>query len=635
MNNILDLLEISGFNNIDYYNRIDSKYLIGFGDYKKDLLIFCNLEEPELKKSFIKQNILGDLKSKITGLLKSEGFVYDKISVIIVVDSLDKISRIEKEMKFYRCFFCSKNYISIYRKISKSMRSYTKFSIFKDFGHTFQINFGQVTGFKMIPSSDVSEVYLFPINAKSLLELSYVVRLETQNKIKTENEVIANYYQRLLEESKVNQIRSYIQQGKYFFNNILVTWKINPSDFSRDRGVRVYGSNNSAFGKIKLPKETASIRIIDGQHRLYGFSSVKDEFKNGTLLVVAFPERLPEEEAEAFVNINSKQTPVNTNILWDLYSITERGKKRGKISSFVKWFNGKSGNSYFQNKINIPSYSKPKGQMKIGNICKTLLDQKISLTKRKTVSGKISKFYELIENSLNRTWVDNFFLTNNGFNVAMRIFKMFGEKLPNEVTKTAFSAGLKSFFKNKDPQKIEADTSSEGSRGTISLDILKEAYYFEQGNSIEKILINKKILIEGLSDWQGTFETDLRFAIFKILNKIPGGFKWNISQIPQKVLDKEEKVRNTHHEDIAGFVQDIPVELTRLEYWCYSEIIKKNKTLFIDLSNFIKDIKNLNKIRVDSRHYRSGKFFTYDSKKEYIEKTMNMYPYIQKILNQT
>jgi DNA sulfur modification protein DndB len=58
--------------------------------------------------------------------------------------------------------------------------------------------------------------------------------------------------------------------------------------------------------------------MIDGQHRLYGFSSIEDRFLDQNIVVVAF-ERLPkEEEANLFVTINHEQKSVPKHLLDDL-----------------------------------------------------------------------------------------------------------------------------------------------------------------------------------------------------------------------------------------------------------------------------------------------------------------------------
>jgi DGQHR domain-containing protein len=58
--------------------------------------------------------------------------------------------------------------------------------------------------------------------------------------------------------------------------------------------------------------------IIDGQHRLYGYSPIDDKFLDHSVIVVAF-EMLPKaDEASLFVTINHEQRSVPKHLLDDL-----------------------------------------------------------------------------------------------------------------------------------------------------------------------------------------------------------------------------------------------------------------------------------------------------------------------------
>lgn len=61
------------------------------------------------------------------------------------------------------------------------------------------------------------------------------------------------------------------------------------------------------MGILYLPDRYRSAWIIDGQHRLYGFSPIDDKYLDHNIVVVAF-ETLPKaEEANLFVTINHEQ----------------------------------------------------------------------------------------------------------------------------------------------------------------------------------------------------------------------------------------------------------------------------------------------------------------------------------------
>ena len=76
--------------------------------------------------------------------------------------------------------------------------------------------------------------------------------------------------------------------------------------------------NAVVFGQLYLPDRYRSAWIIDGQHRLYGFSPIDDKYLDQNVIVVAF-EQLPKaEEANLFVTINHEQKSVPKHLLDDL-----------------------------------------------------------------------------------------------------------------------------------------------------------------------------------------------------------------------------------------------------------------------------------------------------------------------------
>jgi len=73
-----------------------------------------------------------------------------------------------------------------------------------------------------------------------------------------------------------------------------------------------------AYGTLYLPDRYRSAWIIDGQHRLYGFSPLEDKFLDQNVIVVAFERMAKGEEAQLFVTINHEQKSVPKHLLDDL-----------------------------------------------------------------------------------------------------------------------------------------------------------------------------------------------------------------------------------------------------------------------------------------------------------------------------
>ena len=78
----------------------------------------------------------------------------------------------------------------------------------------------------------------------------------------------------------------------------------------------VAGGSTSRNGGVKegITEDYNTAWVIDGQHRLYGYSKSKWKSKH-TIPVVAF-ENLPvEEQTKMFIDINHKQKSVSRNLL--------------------------------------------------------------------------------------------------------------------------------------------------------------------------------------------------------------------------------------------------------------------------------------------------------------------------------
>lgn len=150
--------------------------------------------------------------------------------------------------------------------------------------------------------------FCFVTTPRHLLKISFV------NHRSLNDPEGAPTYQRLVSRSRMRDIGNFIKEGGYFPNNLII-------NFTRNvRFEKVAGdeSTGSVFGHLYLPDRYRSAWIIDGQHRLYGFSPIDDKYLDQNIVVVAF-ETLPKaEEANLFVTINHEQKSVPKHLLDDL-----------------------------------------------------------------------------------------------------------------------------------------------------------------------------------------------------------------------------------------------------------------------------------------------------------------------------
>lgn len=152
--------------------------------------------------------------------------------------------------------------------------------------------------------------YSFSVEPIVLLKISFVLHRTVSDMAAFES------YQRMVNKARIKEIENYINDEGFFPNSIIINFNTKkPLRF--DEVKECEHCSQSDLGILHLPNRYHSAFIIDGQHRLYGYGNTEWKSKN-TIPVVAF-ENLPNEpQTRIFVDINSKQKPVPTNLLMTL-----------------------------------------------------------------------------------------------------------------------------------------------------------------------------------------------------------------------------------------------------------------------------------------------------------------------------
>ena len=149
------------------------------------------------------------------------------------------------------------------------------------------------------------EVFLFSLNVKKLLEICYVSRRKD-----------LTGFQRILSNKKIISIRNAIQSEESitFPNSIIVSTK---GDLQFKKLLNE--DNIPEVGMLTLPSSYCSMKVVDGQHRLYGFAKLDDDvIQNFNLIVVAYKEIEKFKEVYTFIKINSTQSRVDASLLYNL-----------------------------------------------------------------------------------------------------------------------------------------------------------------------------------------------------------------------------------------------------------------------------------------------------------------------------
>ena len=194
--------------------------------------------------------------------------------------------------------------------------------------------------------------YSFAIEPSKLLKIAYVC-----HRLKGNDEKTLFTYQRMLEKSRLKEIHKYVDEGGVFPNSLVINLDSGKDGLRFDpitqKGKEDNGTN-AVLGILHLPTRFKSAFIIDGQHRLYGFSDTK-YIDKATVPVIAF-ENLDEIiQADMFVDINSKQKKVRANLLADLAADTKWGSD--KAAERLQALNSKIF-LVLGNKLDSPLYEK-------------------------------------------------------------------------------------------------------------------------------------------------------------------------------------------------------------------------------------------------------------------------------------
>jgi DNA sulfur modification protein DndB len=157
--------------------------------------------------------------------------------------------------------------------------------------------------------------YAFCISPEYLLKISYVSH---RSKGKASD---VTTYQRMISKSRLNKIKDYIQDDGIFPTNIVINLDKKRIVFERihQEVDKSSDSDNGLLGWLDIKPAYKSAWIIDGQHRLYGYSGHPKASKS-LVSVLAFEGLLPSKQAKLFIDINAKQKSVNQSLLEELYA---------------------------------------------------------------------------------------------------------------------------------------------------------------------------------------------------------------------------------------------------------------------------------------------------------------------------
>lgn len=273
------------------------------------LVVECKSSEEENTKKTFKKEIEA-LKGQLSGMLKEikQRYPHHKVKFIWATHNIIIGDADTERLKEANVILWDDDVINYYSDLCKHLGSSAKYQLL---GNLFEDQ--TIEGLKIeIPAVRGSMgghyYYAFSIEPATLLKIGYVLHRTKGNLAEMPT------YQRIIKKNRLMQVRDFVDNGGYFPNSIIISIDVKKKGDLRFDSLGK-GSDDTAAraGILYLPPRYHSVFIIDGQHRLYGYSDTEYAETN-TIPVVAFENLSRAEQLKLFMEINENQKAVSKDL---------------------------------------------------------------------------------------------------------------------------------------------------------------------------------------------------------------------------------------------------------------------------------------------------------------------------------
>lgn len=467
-------------------------------------------------------------------------------------------------------------------------------------------------------------IYNFFAKPKELLKFAYVARRRSLKE---------DFYQRMLDKSRIRKIQKFLDDGGIFPTNIVISLRGLEEGREKvfEKAKSINTGTDSEVGVLTIKNSYSACWIIDGQHRLYSYAKSKS---NELVSCIAFDEIGIEEERRFFLEINREQRPIQPDLIWDLEGLANPDTPRGIISNIVRTLNNREP---FLEKIYIPVKGSKSGKIiNMAAFCNGLVNS--SLTKRvtpncngvenilfsdsaKIMTGRVASVLEKYFLLLNEHCKDeykSFILGNAGVPIMLYLLEPIIAQInhiPSILDLKRYVLATAGFFENNYPdqqsfKKLKEEANSEGARKNIAKQI---------GLYIRKEIGDKNFWprMEQIESVTEIVDMERRIAnlIADRLSQVTTG--WEIQNIPQSIyrIAKERMEKDgTRFDENLDLSDELQI-ITRTDNW--KDVFAK---LFINKDGFLSQEElriafgYLSKIRNPASHGKSVIFNREDLK---------------------
>lgn len=486
-----------------------------------------------------------------------------------IPEKYKKKEKIKEILKKKKVVYWNHDVTQFYKETVKSLgKPYAKFFILRDMGISIELTKKpiKVKSFQIKQSKRGEPLWIFLIEPKKLLNIAYVFRRGTKD---------PDAYQRMLNSSRLGDIGSFLsEKNSILANSILVSFE--------DKNVKY--SN----GQLSIPNKTCSVWVIDGQHRLYGFSKLdekldedekKEILKNFKLVAVGIKMK-PRIQAKLFTDINSNQRRIDRNLLLDLFDYLDIEMEEGILRRIRS---AKSLRKFepFKNRIKI-LYTDD-GSTTLANIVD--YKQFEDIIRKKGSSKLVKDFFQAMKDTFPIEWEDSknyVFSTNKGIRMLLSLL-----------------VRIRNYFENK-----QKDASYESIKNVLSKlkeSTLREPNYFKNETYVGKALgagspdlVSRDMwatrIDEKLSDFLSETERnnimyDSKRILQQLETKLRTTIENKLSTLPNWWLDRVPV-------DVRGRAEDRKRKNEKI--WPWYRSTEKSPLAFVDFSDYTKIILRKN-----------------------------------------
>ena len=302
------------FQNPNFTQQID----VFAADDETVIIVECKSAD-EIKDGFFKKEIEA-LHGQMDGLRKNalKQFQGRKVKFIWATHNYIMSPKDIQRMEEWGIILFSDSTIDYYCELVKHLGTCSRYQLLgnllanteiKNMQNKIPAIKGKMGGF---------DYYEFSIEPEKLLKIGYVLHRSEANKN------MMPTYQRIIKKKRLKEVQSFINNGGYFPNSLIISIDTRGKGIQFDQSLTKVDGALSKLGVLHLPKRYHSAYIIDGQHRLYGYSDT-DFAQTNTIPVVAFVDLDRSEQLKIFMDINENQKAVsktlrvtlNSDMLWD------------------------------------------------------------------------------------------------------------------------------------------------------------------------------------------------------------------------------------------------------------------------------------------------------------------------------